>query len=103
MTISETLNPATGSPSLVAGEHGRVVGLEPISASPGHYRPRQYTQAIRVLVGLLKCYGKLDPEATVRTLREISERLAADIRKDHTEGIESLSSRLGLTGTAYEV
>jgi len=84
MTHPNTLNPITSQPPPVAGDHGRVAGLGPISARPSTFRTRQYTQDVQVLVGLLRCYGKLDPEAASRTLQGMTERLAAEVKRDHS-------------------
>lgn len=79
MTHLKIPNPATASASIVAGEPERVDGLGPMSAMP-----RRYSRDIRALVSLLRCYGKLDPISAARTLQGMAERLAAEVKRDHS-------------------
>jgi len=85
MTNPDTLN-STASPSLVAGDHGRVAGLGPSSRRPTmnrYVKGQTINQQIRLLTDLLKTYARLDARAASGTLAELTERLAADIRMNH--------------------
>jgi len=85
MTHPNTLNPITSQPPPVAGDHGRVAGLGPSSRRPTmnrYVKGQTINQQIRLLTDLLKTYARLDARAASGTLAELTERLAADIRKD---------------------
>ena len=45
----------------------------------------RYKKDVNVLRNLLRCYGKLDPEAAARTLRGLTERLVTEIRQGHPD------------------
>jgi hypothetical protein len=54
-------------------------------ATMKHYEKGQtYGQKVRVLIDLLKTYGRLDARAASETLAELTERLILDIRKGHS-------------------
>jgi len=83
MPHPDTLNPAIVGPTPVAGGPERVVRLGPFPAIPTPFRPRRYSQNIQILVGLLRCYGKLAPEAADMILQDMTARLVAEVKMDH--------------------
>ncbi len=52
-------------------------------------KAQQYKQNLKVVMGLLKLYGKTDPEAATRSLNGMTMNLLAEIRKSQPCGRDS--------------
>jgi len=88
MTNIKIPNPATGSPSLIAGDHGRVAGLGLSSRRPTmnrYVKGQTYGQRIKALLDLLQLYGRLNPGQASRTLEGMTIGLVAEIKRDHPD------------------
>jgi len=52
----------------------------------GHYlKGKTYGQRIKVLVDLLKLYGRLNPNAATRSIQDMTVGLVAEIRQGHPD------------------
>ena len=48
----------------------------------------QYRQNMKIVVNLLKVFGRTDPEAASRALSDLTMNLLADIRKNQPDSID---------------
>ena len=84
MPHSNLLILATVRPPNYAEDQKRVLGPRP-SALHSRFPPRKFTQDIQVMVGLLKGFGKLDPEAAARILDDLTVRLVAEVKRNRPD------------------
>ncbi len=52
-------------------------------------KAQQYKQNLKVVMGLLKLYGKTDPEAATRSLNAMTVDLLAAIRNNQPNSIDA--------------